>query len=600
MYANKYSRGPIKCLAFSILALGLGVLSAITASVAIAQPSVIRNITSKTERLELMVNSSRIITLEKPIPRMVVNNPEMLTVTALGPNKVQIAAKKTGITQINFWDEDGSLFTVDIVVYGDVQELQHALNRLFPHSSVKAILLSNSLVLEGFVERPEAVGPIVRLAEDYAPKIVNNITVGGVQQVMLKVKVMEVSRTKLRKLGVDWAQISGNNIVVSSVSELIDTVAIGTAQGSSTTHLGTGGTFTFGVLEGNDAFAGFIDALQQNNVAKILADPTIVAISGRPAEFLVGGEFPIIVPSGLGQSTIEYKDFGTKIDFVPIVLGNGNIRLEVRPRVSEIDDTRSVILNSFSVPALRVRKVDTAVEMKAGQTLALAGLIQTRVDSVSRGLPFLSDLPYIGAAFRSVEEEVNEIELLIMVTPELVTGLEPHEVPPCGPGMESVSPSHSQLYFNGHLEMPSCGPCGPNCQGSCGNGCNAGCAAGSNYPAGLAPQGLPVMATDSAAGDPSLGTEQPSLQMSIPQPTEPVLPPANDGSGTRLPAPQAGPVIPSPSGQRNISQGISSQGNSTAPANTTNPQYQAAYQNLPKSSTNTPGLIGPIGYDIEK
>ena len=116
----------------------------------------------------------------------------------------------------------------------------------------------------------------------------------------------------------------------------------------------------------------------------------------------------------MGQTTIEYKKFGTQIDFVPIVLGNGNIRLEVRPRVSEPDDSRGVNLGNFVVPAFTVREVDTAVELKAGQTLALAGLVQTRVEAQERGLPFVSDLPFIGAAFRSVSEEVNEVELLIL------------------------------------------------------------------------------------------------------------------------------------------------------------------------------------------
>jgi len=163
----------------------------------LAQPQVVRNITQSSERMEMTVNTSRILTLDKRIPRMVVNNPELVTVTPISANQVQLAARKPGVTQVNLWDEDDQVYTVDVVIYGDVRELEMALARLFPESSVKVVRLTNSLVLEGYVERPEVVSPILRLAEDYAPKVVNNITVGGVQQILLKVKVMEVSRTKL-------------------------------------------------------------------------------------------------------------------------------------------------------------------------------------------------------------------------------------------------------------------------------------------------------------------------------------------------------------------------------------------------------------------
>jgi pilus assembly protein CpaC len=181
----------------------------------------------------------------------------------------------------------------------------------------------------------------------------------------------------------------------------------------------------------------------------------LVTVSGRPASFTVGGEFPILVPAGLGTVSIEYKTFGTQVDFVPIVLGNGRIRLEVRPRVSELDAARGVTLNNSTVPALQVREVDTGVELRAGQTLALAGLVQNRIEVENKGLPILADLPYFGAPFRRVSEKNNEIELLIMVTPELVEAMEQHEVPPVGPGMHTISPSDHDLYWRGHLEVPN-------------------------------------------------------------------------------------------------------------------------------------------------
>ena len=641
MYTNKNLREFIKSLitpAVFIFAVA-GTLFGSPGSV-LAQESVIRHITQSTERLELTVNSSRILTLEKPVPRMVVNNPDLVSVTALSKNQIQIAARKTGVTQINLWDEDDNVYSVDIAIYGDVRELQLALKRLFPKSSVKAIRLTNSLVLEGFVEKPEAVSPIIRLAEDYAPKIVNNITVGGVQQVLLKVKVMEVSRTKLRSVGFDFAQFSGDNFVTSSVSGILNSLA--TNAGST---ISGGSTINFGVFNGDNAFFGFLDALQQNNLAKILADPTIVAVSGRPAHFNVGGELPYLVPAGLGQVSIQFKPYGTQVDFVPIVLGNGNIRLEVRPRVSEIDDTRGVDLGSNRVPAFNVREVDTAVEMKAGQTLALAGLVQTRVESQVRGIPYLSDLPYLGAAFRKVEEKANEIELLILVTPEFVDGMDPQEVPPCGPGLESVSPGHCQLYFNGQIEVPACGPCGPLSQGSGGPGCSS-CER---------PNGVSVLATDGIVpypvvpmqSDSAQEENQPSQQdqnkgnggnlnlPTSPLPTSPLptspLPtskspatdiPVPETSGSAVPAVpryQAQPFLPAADGsssnksesphtsKKSVGAYADKRGhhpyyrkNPTDSNTADHPQYQEAYQNLPQSTTHTPGLIGPIGYDVEK
>lgn len=593
MYVKQTPRLPFPTTpARLVVILGLTGLLFGFSPTASAQPQVIRNITQATQRLELTVNTSRILTLDKRVPKMVVNNPELVSVTPISANQVQIAAKKPGVTQINLWDEDDQVYTVDLTIYGDVRELQDALKRLFPESSVKVLRLTNSLVLEGFVERPEAVSPIVRLAEDYAPKVVNNITVGGVQQILLKVKVMEVSRTKLRNLGVDFATAgSGNDFFTSGVSQLLSAVEV---SGGVVEHTrSANSTIATFISDSDEAFLGVIRALQENKLAKVLADPTITAVSGRPAHFNVGGEVPIPIPQGLNQVAIEYKKFGTQVDFVPIVLGNGNIRLEIRPRVSELDESRGELVGGFNVPALTTREVDTAVELKAGQTLALAGLVQTRVKAQERGVPFLSDLPMIGAAFRSVEEEVEEVELLILVTPEFAEGMEPHEVPQCGPGMESVSPTNCQLYWGGHLEVPACGPCGPNGCGDCGaggyGGYQTGVPAGSASGAAYISDGVPTpMGVESV---PMQMNPQPSFPSSGAEPIEVPTPSIDVPQQTPPVNPQGGPSLgPEP------------------PVEPTAGRYPSVYQaRVPLSGatqpswqgTNTPGLMGPIGYDVE-
>jgi pilus assembly protein CpaC len=292
----------------------------------------------------------------------------------------------------------------------------------------------------------------------------------------------------------------------------------------------------FGIINNANAFFGFVDALKQNNLVKVLAEPTLVAVNGRPASFNSGGEFPILVPQSLGTISIQYRQFGTRVDFVPIALGNGRVRLEVRPTVSEIDPSRSVVINNTTVPGLRSRWVDTAVEMNAGQTLALAGMLQTQVEAEHRGLPVLSDLPWVGAAFRRVREQANEIELLVLVTPEFVDALDPQDVPPCGPGQTTTSPTDCELYGRGYLEVPN----------QCGDNCRVGLYDGS---------GLETHAVAPIPVQEILGDAPKVMQRSDANHTSPPL------------------------------------GNSR-------PVMKAPVTGDPATAASRPGLIGPVGYDV--
>ncbi len=418
-----------------------------------------------TQRLDMIVNTSRILTLEYKVPRLLVSNPEVVRATPLSPNQVQLSALKPGVTQLNLWDENQEVYSVDVIVSGDARELSNLLKAEFPDAALNVRPLASSVIISGYVPSAPMVGQIVRVAEDYYPNVINNMRVAGVQTVLLHTKVMEVSRTKLRTLGVDWAWFNGNDGLVVGASGLINKYTI--SPGTVTT--GFNETLAFGIVGGSSKFGAFLEALRQHNMVKLLAEPTLVTTSGRPASFSSGGEFPIIVPQSLGTVSVEYRQFGTRVDFVPIVLGNGSLRLEVRPSVSEIDPSRSVNIQNVSVPGLRTRWVDTAVEMKAGQTLALAGLIQTRVEAENKGIPVLADLPWVGAAFRRVEEKNNEVELVILVTPEIVDAMDPHEVPPCGPGQLTDEPNNHDLYMRGFIEVPHCGPgCGGATQGPLG------------------------------------------------------------------------------------------------------------------------------------
>jgi pilus assembly protein CpaC len=619
MYANLSARLRSAHVA-AILTAFVGTFVLAVCSTAGAQqfstPSLMQKLSGQIEKLELTTNTSRILTLDKNIPRVQVNNPDLLAVTPLSANQVQISAKKAGVTQVNLWDEDGQIHTVDVLIYGDVQELQVALQTQFPNSSIKVFRYSESLVLKGFIDQPEQVTQIMQIANDYAPKVINNMTVGGAQQVLLKVRVMEVSRTKLRELGVDWAWFGGGrDFAINSVGGLIETFDSG-AQSITTAN---SATFNFGIIGDSGAFFGVLRALQNHQIAKILAEPNIVAISGRPAEFNVGGEVPILVPQSLGTTSIEYKKFGTQIDFLPIVLGNGNIRLEVRPRISFLDPSAGIVLNDILVPGFNVRQVNTAVEMKAGQTFALAGLVQERTETRNRGLPYLADVPFFGVPFRRTFDEVNEIELLIVVTPEFVEPISPGEAPCGGPGYNTTTPDTCDLYCKGHVEVPpaqnpisgmlACGECGGPCAynnyyagcgagGACGPACGYGYTGSATGPVDSIIYDDTYEPTPIEMHDPMNGELSPDPMMLPPADSAELLPPQ---SSTR-PSPKTGTQQanrPAGTHEYTVPRPYSPERHPTFVRNATSPQNRTG--DSPAASTPSPegGLFGPVGYDAQ-
>ena len=524
---------------------------------------------SSNERMEMNVHSSRILTIGQKIPQAQVNNPDILDLTPLSPTQVQVSAKTAGVTQINLWGEDQKLFTIDVIVYGDAQELKMLLRSQFPNAALTIIPVSSSVLISGFVDKPEHIDRIIRIAEEYYPKVINNMTVGGVQTVLLHVKVMEVSRTKLRELGFDWGKITGGNVITSGTSGFMSDANPSNAIALFPPNIGKAAfrsvnpsTFAFSVLGGNSsAFYGVLDALRQDNLLKLLTEPTLVTESGRPALFNSGGLIAYPEPQGLGSIAVAYKEYGTKVDFVPIVLGNGKIRLEVRPDITELDYANGTTIQGTAVPGFTERKADTAVELEAGQTLAIAGLVESRVEALNSGLPWISELPYLGMAFRKVHEKTNEVELLILVTPELVVAMDACEVPPCGPGMQTTSPTDWELYVKGHLEVPNCCPTG----GEGGMPCNG------------SPTPVP---DDGMIGPEQIGT-----------------PPASGtGNGTSRSGGQSTPAM------AGSAYAARRDGGSSTP----NSRYTSSKPNNPSANSSSgtsngpPGFIGPVGYDVVK
>ncbi len=541
-------------------------------------------IRSPRERLQIVVNESRILSLSPAltkanrIPQAQVGNREVVELTPLAPTQIQLFAKKAGVTQVNIWDEAGQIYTVDIIVLGDARELTLILESEFPGASLTVKPLGTSVLISGYVDRPEDVAKIHEIAEQFYPKVLTNIRVSGVQQVLLHVKAMEVSRTKLRSLGLDWSSLSPNTLVQSMGAGLLTGISAG-ANGYTINTTG-GDTFRLSIIDGNDAFFAVLDALRRDSLMQVLAEPTLVTVSGRPAFFQVGGEVPTLAPAGLGTVSVEYKRYGTQVDFVPIVLGNGRIRLEVRPRVSDVDLARSITVNGQTIYAFNTREVDTGVELQAGQTLAIAGLVQTRVEAERRGLPVLSELPLIGIPFRKVVERTNEVELLILVTPELVEAVDPEQMPFGGPGTNSDRPTDWQLYVGGLLEVPK--RADPAKSKSCGHNPNSLIIPPSERPSAREELLLPE----------SLGRREPAHYFPPPRPV-PAL--TSDSRPSRTPPPPPGGSLPANPPWWSVPD-IPPPPPEPLPPATTDIAPPAVGTNPP----NLPGLIGPIGYDYPR
>lgn len=412
------------------------------------------NISQSVERVEMLVKSSRILTLEARIPKFQVHNEEVLGATPVSQNQIQIFAKSPGTTQLNLWDTDEKLYTVDVTVLADAREVEGILSSQLPFASLKVMPVNNSAIVSGTVTSVDDVDRAVAIVEQFYPSVVNNIKVVGVQQVLLHTRIMEVSRTKLRDLGIDWGTMSADSFFYSAPGQLVNVAGRGLGGGilpNSEASL----TATNRIFANGGDFEALIAALRKQDLVKFLAEPTVVATHGRPARFNVGGRVPYIVPTGNNSVSINYEEFGTAVDFLPFVVGPGRIRLEVRPEVTEPDDSRSITAAGIQVPAFSSRYVETAVELQAGQTFAIAGLLQSRTEAVTRSTPLLGEIPLVGMMFRRVREQRNDIELLITVTPELVDAMNPHEVPFGGPGLNSMSPCDSDLYIKGHIEVPN-------------------------------------------------------------------------------------------------------------------------------------------------
>ena len=418
-------------------------------------------ITSQKTSLEIVEHSAKLIEAPTKLKRVFGFDPEIIDVKAITPTRVHISALAQGSTTIVLTGENDRQFSVEVFVKGDARHVQAIINNRYPDSSVEAMKVQDSVVLSGWVSQPDHITQIVEIADQFYPKVLNHMRVGGVQQVKLKCKVMEVQRSKLRRMGFNFAVAGSNSTFASNVGELSSFIpATTTSAARLAGSAAAPSTNAFSTVGNTASFAAFFDALKQENLLKILAEPTIVTTNGRVATMDAGGEFPLPVSSGLGTTTIEWKQFGVHMEAVPIVVGAGRIRMEVMPRVSDRDVASGVTFNGSFIPGITTRSVNTQVEMRVGETLMLAGLLSWKQQATTQKTPFLGELPYVGAFFRRVKYEDVETELVILLTPELVAPLDPSSVPQGGPGGFTDKPTDRELFSYGLIEVPNYGsPC---------------------------------------------------------------------------------------------------------------------------------------------
>ena len=429
-----------------------------------AEQAVVAQGTDTTGQIKLSVNKNAVVTTKSPYKRLSIAQPEVADVNPIGPQTILVTAKKAGSTQIVLWDDQDQSQVIDITVEMDLAALQEQLNKMFPTSKIDVASLNGSIALRGRVPSVLVGEQAVMVAGPYG-KVLNFLEIYGGQQVMLQVRFAEVSRSAVDSLGVNVGFTDGVGYGASNIGQVNPFGLIGATDTTSDRLAITSpnpGVTLFGRGQfGSTSLAVFVNALRQNNLLRMLAEPNLIAISGQEASFLAGGEFPIPVTQGGGEGgtavTVEYREFGVKLNFVPTVLGDGRIRLKVAPEVSDLDFTTAVRFNGFVIPGLTSRKVQTTIELSEGQTFAIAGLLNNSVSATKDVTPVLGDIPILGALFRSVRYQRKETELVVLVTPKLVEGMNPDQVPTL-PGEYWRHPSEGELFWKKDIGGPAADP----------------------------------------------------------------------------------------------------------------------------------------------
>ena len=378
--------------------------------------------------LNVPMNRAVVVESDTPFTELSIANPGIADISSLSDRTIYVLGKEPGRTTLTLLGGDGRLITnVEVHVTPDIAEFKERLTQILPGENIEVRTANNGIVLSGTVSSIARLDRAMELAQRYTPERVSNLmSVGGTQQVMLKVRFAEMQRSVSKSLSSSIALqgtgLGGNLGMSGGSNTLSNSGAVTNAfTGSIPTNNANNGAFLFGFNAGGVEVGILLEALESRGVVRTLAEPNLTALSGQEAKFLAGGEYPIPVSQDNGAITIEYKPFGVELNFTPRVIDNDVINLELSAAVSSIDSTNGFTANGFTIDAFKRRETSTTVEMRDGESFAIAGLLQDDFMDLNGQVPWVGDIPILGSLFRSAEYARNQTELVIIVTPHLVT-----------------------------------------------------------------------------------------------------------------------------------------------------------------------------------
>jgi pilus assembly protein CpaC len=385
--------------------------------------------------LRVMVGKSLLINTTERLKRISVTDPSVAFATVITPTQILVHGRTPGEVSLLIWDELERSRSFDLRVDVDVSACAEEEHRVFPDEQISVTPSRAAIVLSGHVSTEDVAKRAGELASAYSPKVVNVLTFGpvGAQEVLLQVKFAEVDRSALTQLGVNFISTGAANTIGTVTTGQFGGFGPQTITQNGTTNESISNVLNLFVFRPDINFGAVIEALHTKNLLQILAEPNLIAVNGKEASFLAGGQFPFpIVQPGAGFTavTISFKEFGVRLQFTPVITPNGNIHLKVAPEVSTLDFANALSISGFTVPALSTRKAETEFEVQDGQSFVIAGLMDNRVTDVYNKIPGLGDIPILGNFFRSKSQQKSNSELMVLCT---VRRVNPSSEPVAGP-----------------------------------------------------------------------------------------------------------------------------------------------------------------------
>lgn len=381
---------------------------------------------STSSALNVPMNRAVVVESDVPFTELSIANPTIADISSLSDRTIYVLGKEPGRTTLTLLGADGRLITnVEIQVAPDVAEFKERLGQILPGENIEVRTANDGIVLSGTVSSIARLDRAMELAQRYAPDRVSNLmSVGGTQQVMLKVRFAEMQRSVSKSL-------SSSLMLRQNTGDLRGSGGTNTTNTSGAVASGLAGNIPASNANNGAVLLGFnagglevgilLEALEARGVVRTLAEPNLTALSGQEAKFLAGGEYPVPISQQNGTISVEYKPFGVALSFTPRVIEGDIINLEMNASVSSIDPSNGFTSNGFTIDAFRKRETSTTVEMRDGESFAIAGLLSDDFNDLNSQVPWLGDIPVLGALFRSAEYARNQTELVIIVTPNLVT-----------------------------------------------------------------------------------------------------------------------------------------------------------------------------------